>query len=92
MTVFLGDLRVSTNVLDANGARAVGTRVSQAVYNQVLLQGQNYVGPAFVVNNWYIGRYLPLRDHQKKVVGMLYVGARRWILTSWSTISISKWH
>ena len=76
MTVFLGDLRVSTNVLDANGARAVGTRVSQSVYNQVLLQGQNYVGPAFVVNNWYIGRYLPLRDHQKKVVGMLYVGTR----------------
>ena len=76
MTVFLGDLRVSTNVLDANGERAVGTRVSQAVYNQVLLQGQNYVGPAFVVNNWYIGRYLPLRDHQNKVVGMLYVGTR----------------
>ncbi|MGA7194389.1 MAG: cache domain-containing protein [Anaerolineales bacterium] len=76
MTVFLGDLRISTNVLDANGARAVGTRVSEAVYNQVLLQGQSYVGPAFVVNDWYIGRYLPLRDHQNNVVGMLYVGAR----------------
>jgi two-component system, NtrC family, sensor kinase len=76
MTVFLGDLRISTNVLDANGARAIGTRVSQAVYNQVLLQGQNYVGPAFVVNDWYVGRYMPLRDHQKNVVGMLYVGAR----------------
>ena len=76
MTVFLGDLRISTNVLDANGARAIGTRVSQAVYNQVLLQGQNYVGPAFVVNNWYIGRYMPLRDHQNNVVGMIYVGAR----------------
>ena len=76
MTVFLGDLRISTNVLDANGARAIGTRVSQAVYHQVLLQGQNYMGPAFVVNDWYIGRYMPLRDHQNNVVGMLYVGAR----------------
>ena len=76
MTVFLGDLRISTNVLDTNGARAIGTRVSQAIYNQVLLQGQNYIGPAFVVNDWYVGRYMPLRDHQNNVVGMLYVGAR----------------
>jgi len=77
MTVFLGDLRISTNVLDSDGTRAVGTRVSQAVYDQVLLKGQNYVGRAFVVNDWYIGRYLPLRDHRNNVVGMLYVGAKQ---------------
>jgi two-component system NtrC family sensor kinase len=75
-TIFFGDLRVSTNVLDTDGRRAVGTRVSQAVYDQVLVQGQNYVGRAFVVNDWYIGRYLPVRDHRNNVVGMLYVGAR----------------
>jgi two-component system NtrC family sensor kinase len=75
-TVFLGDLRVATNVVDANGTRALGTRVSQAVYDPVLQNGQNYFGRVFVVTDWYIGRYQPLRDHQGNIVGMLYVGAR----------------
>lgn len=75
-TIFFGDLRVSTNVLDTDERRAVGTRVSQAVFDQVLVKGQDYMGRAFVVNDWYTGRYLPLRDHRSNVVGMLYVGAR----------------
>lgn len=75
-TVFLGDLRVSTNVVDSNGKRAVGTRVSQAVYDSVLKNGQVFFGRVFVVNDWYIGKYEPLRDHHNQVIGMLYVGAR----------------
>jgi two-component system NtrC family sensor kinase len=75
-TIFLGDLRVSTNVLDENGVRALGTRVSQAVYDPVLVNNQTYFGRVFVVNNWYIGKYQPLRDHRNHVIGMLYVGAR----------------
>ena len=75
-TVFLGDLRVATNVVDSNGKRAVGTRVSQAVYNPVLRSGQTYFGRVFVVSDWYIGKYQPLRDHRNNVVGILYVGAR----------------
>jgi two-component system, NtrC family, sensor kinase len=75
-TVFLGDLRVSTNVVDTKGARAVGTRVSQAVYDPVLRNGGVYFGRVFVVSDWYIGKYQPLRDHSGSVVGMLYVGAR----------------
>ena len=42
----------------------------------VLGQGRDYVGEAFVVDNIYITRYAPLRDHLGKVVGSLYVGAR----------------
>ncbi|MGZ6317303.1 MAG: sensor histidine kinase, partial [Anaerolineales bacterium] len=75
-TIFLGDLRIATNVRDANGTRAVGTRVSQAVYNPVLLDSQPSFGRVFVVNDWYIGKYEPLHDHRAAVVGMLYVGAR----------------
>jgi two-component system NtrC family sensor kinase len=75
-TVFFGDLRVSTNVLNAGGERAVGTRLSQDVFDVVLRQGQNYKGRAFVVNDWFITRYEPLRDHSGQVVGSLYVGAR----------------
>ena len=76
-TIFFGDLRVSTNVLTQEYRRAIGTRVSQEVGDVVLNQGQEYVGPAFVVNENYITRYDPLRDHMGEVIGILYVGARQ---------------
>jgi two-component system NtrC family sensor kinase len=76
VTVFFGDLRVSTNVPDEAGNRAVGTRVSQEVRQVVLEQGRDYKGKAFVVNETYITRYEPLCDHLGQVVGSLYVGAR----------------
>ena len=75
VTIFFGDLRVSTNVME-KGERAVGTRVSQEVYDVVLEQGRFYPGKAFVVNEWFITRYEPLHDHGGQVVGSLYVGAR----------------
>jgi signal transduction histidine kinase len=76
VTIFLGDLRVSTNVMTGQGTRAVGTRISQEVYDVVLEQARDYVGQAFVVNDTYITRYAPLLDHLGGVVGSLYVGAR----------------
>ncbi|MCS7177882.1 MAG: cache domain-containing protein [Anaerolineae bacterium] len=76
VTIFLGDLRVSTNVTDEAGRRAIGTRLSQAVRQVVLEEKREYVGRAFVVKEWYITRYEPLWDHQGNVVGILYVGAR----------------
>ena len=82
MTIFLGDLRVSTNVENENGSRAVGTRVSQDVFQKVLEQGQDYSGRVFVVNQWYIGSYEPLRDSSNAVVGIMYVGVRETIFDS----------
>ena len=81
-TLFLGDLRVSTNVPGENGGRAVGTRASADVYQKVLVQGQSYSGRVFVVNNWYIGSYEPLRDFQNNIIGMMYVGVRETIFES----------
>lgn len=75
VTVFFGDLRVSTNVMTEENTRAVGTRISQDVFDVVLAEGRDYVGRAFVVNDWYITRYEPLRNHLGRVIGSLYVGA-----------------
>jgi two-component system NtrC family sensor kinase len=77
VTIFFGDLRVSTNVMTEQGERAVGTRVSQEVNDVVLQNGLEYVGTAFVVNEYYITRYEPLLDHQDQTVGILYVGSRQ---------------
>jgi hypothetical protein len=76
-TLFLGDLRVSTNVMAEAGERAIGTRLSEEVSQVVLEQGDEFVGPAFVVNEDYITRYDPLRNHAGEVIGILYVGVRQ---------------
>jgi len=77
VTIFLGDQRVSTNVLDEAGNRAIGTRLAQDVYDVVLIGKREFTGLAYVVNQWYITRYRPLFDHQGQVVGILYVGTRQ---------------
>ncbi len=73
-TIFQGDLRISTNVRNADGKRAIGTRVSQEVYERVLLQGKPWFARAFVVNDWYITAYEPITDITGKIIGILYVG------------------
>ena len=73
-TLFLEDVRVSTNVRLFEDVRALGTRVAAAVRGQVLGQGETWLDRAFVVNDWYISGYLPLTDSYGAYVGMLYVG------------------
>jgi two-component system NtrC family sensor kinase len=73
-TIFLGDLRISTNVIDKEGNRAMGTRAMTEVQEQVLGKGVPWIHRAFVVDDWYITAYEPIRDVQDKIVGMLYVG------------------
>jgi two-component system NtrC family sensor kinase len=74
VTIFQGDVRVATNVQGPDGKRAVGTRVSAEVHDRVLTQGELWQGPAFVVGNWYMSAYEPLRDLEGGIIGMLYVG------------------
>jgi two-component system NtrC family sensor kinase len=73
-TIFLGDLRISTNVLTAEGTRAIGTRVSREVGDRVLAAGHKWTDRAFVVSDWYITAYEPILDLFGDRVGMLYVG------------------
>ncbi len=73
-TIFLDDARISTNVMNANGERAIGTRVSSEVYEQVVIRGEPWVGRAFVVNAWYMTAYEPIRNIKEQIIGMLYVG------------------
>jgi two-component system NtrC family sensor kinase len=73
-TIFLEDVRVSTNVMTREGKRAVGTRVSRQVYDTVYEKGESWIDRAFVVNDWYITAYRPIRDSNRKIIGILYVG------------------
>ncbi|MFN2119678.1 MAG: cache domain-containing protein [Anaerolineales bacterium] len=73
-TIFQDDVRISTNVVNAGGSRAIGTRVTESVYDQVVLRGEPWIGRAFVVNNWYITAYEPIQDFNSQRIGILYVG------------------
>ncbi len=76
VTVFLGDVRISTNVplRRDGGGRALGTRVSKDVRIRVLDRGRQWIDRAFVVDDWYISAYAPLRDVAGQPIGMLYAG------------------
>ncbi len=73
-TIFQHDLRISTNVPNENGERAIGTRVSKEVNDAVLIEGNPWIDRAFVVNLWYITAYEPIKNINNKIIGILYVG------------------
>jgi two-component system NtrC family sensor kinase len=73
-TIFQGDLRISTNVQAKDGSRAVGTRVSAEVSEQLLVKGLPWIARAYVVNAWYKTAYEPIRDIDGNTIGILYVG------------------
>ncbi len=74
VTIFRDDLRIATNVTTAGGKRALGTLMSEEVYDRVILDNKKWIGRAFVVDNWYIAAYEPIPDLEGKPVGSLYVG------------------
>jgi len=73
-------LRVSTNVKKLDGNRATGTYIpdSSPVYKTVM-SGETFRGKAYVVNDWYLTAYKPMKDASGKIVAVIYVG--RHILT-----------
>lgn len=73
-TIFQHDLRISTNVKNVNGKRAIGTRVSNEVNQAVLKEGKPWIDRAFVVNDWYITAYEPIKNVDMEIIGILYVG------------------
>ncbi|MGF1710950.1 cache domain-containing protein [Vibrio kagoshimensis] len=97
VTVFLDDLRVSTNVplnSDDKAGRAIGTRVSHDVHSKVLNRGEEWLDRAYVYDAWYITAYQPILDQYNNVIGMLYTGYLIWplietYLTNLGEISIT---
>jgi len=73
-TIFQEDVRISTNVYNKDGSRAIATRLAENVYNRVVLEGELWTGRAYVVNDWYITAYEPIRDIDGQIIGVLYVG------------------
>ncbi|MCR5657059.1 MAG: methyl-accepting chemotaxis protein [Butyrivibrio sp.] len=75
-TLFFGDTRYVTTLADAeSGKRMEGTQASETVVNEVIKQGNTYLAENFELagQNWY-AYYLPIKNSDGSVVGMLFVG------------------
>lgn len=86
-TIFLrmneaGDmLRYASNVRNKTGQRAIGTYIPRQMSDggknpvvEKVLNGETFVGRAFVVDQWYVTAYRPWRDQEGRVAGMIYTG------------------
>ena len=74
VTIFLNDTRISTNVVEQNGNRAVGTKASDEVINTVLKKGETFTGKTKVLGNDTMTQYSPIKDANGNIIGMWFVG------------------
>ncbi|MCL6558378.1 MAG: diguanylate cyclase [Firmicutes bacterium] len=73
-TIFLGDVVIATTVPGPSGKPETAARVPEPVRKTVLNEGQPYYGSAALAGKPYQTAYLPLRNANGEVVGILYVG------------------
>ncbi|NMC75155.1 MAG: methyl-accepting chemotaxis protein, partial [Geobacteraceae bacterium] len=76
-TIFLGDRRVSTNVLTPDGARAVGTVLDGPPRDALFRDGKPYRGEAVILGVPYFTAYDPIRNAAGEVIGALFVGVKK---------------
>lgn len=74
ITVFYGNTRYMTSILDAQGNRAIGTTASEEVTGKVLDGQQEYFSSDANVNGAaYFGYYIPIIENGNSV-GMVFAG------------------
>ncbi|MBO4377170.1 MAG: methyl-accepting chemotaxis protein [Lachnospiraceae bacterium] len=75
-TIFYGDTRIITTILKSDGSgRLVGTQATDAVINQTLKGGQDFLGTNVTINNKpYFAYYTPLKNSDGSIVGMCFAG------------------
>jgi len=74
ITVFYGNTRYMTSILDAQGNRAIGTTASEEVARKVLDGQQEYFSSDANVNGAaYFGYYIPIIENGNSV-GMVFAG------------------
>ena len=76
VTIFYGDTRYMSSIIDENGQRIIGTQAGPRAIENVLGKGEEFFATDAVVNNAdYFGYYIPLLDFQtNEVIGMVFAG------------------
>lgn len=77
-TVFWGSTRMSTTIRNEDEERTVGSASSLEVQDAVLQDGKEYFSDNVFVNDVpYFGQYMPLKNSDDTIVGMIFVGKPR---------------
>ena len=76
-TVFQGNTRVSTNVLNDQGFRAVGTKLIGPAYDALFKEGKPYRGEAVILGVPYLTAYDPIMNSKGAIIGVLFVGVEK---------------
>jgi methyl-accepting chemotaxis protein len=70
-------IRVSTNIVDKEGERAVGTYIpSSSPVSRTVMQGRDYKGIARILGEEYLTLYHPVEDQQGEVIAVIFVGTK----------------
>ena len=90
-TIFWRDKRIMTTVENQYGVSAVGTKAGPDVVSTVLEQGNSYYSNKIDINGTpYIGYYMPIKNDDNTVVGMIFAGKNR-NLVYWKVITVLLW-
>lgn len=76
-TIFMGNTRVSTNVMKPEGGRAIGTKLEGTAYDAVFKEGKAYRGEAVILGEQYFTAYDPIKNAKGEVIGALFTGVKR---------------
>ncbi len=75
VTIFLGNERCLTTLVDNKGKRLIGSRVSNEVEKAVFGEGREYFSESVdVMGARYFGYYVPIRNDVDEVVGISFAG------------------
>jgi methyl-accepting chemotaxis protein len=70
-------IRVSTNIVNKEGERAVGTYIpSSSQVSRTVMQGKDYKGIARILGEEYLTLYHPVKDQQGEVTAVIFVGTK----------------
>lgn len=74
-TLFLGDTRASTTIIDNKGERVIGTKITdQRVIDSIFKNEEPFFGQVTLFGKLYDTAYSPLKNPDGKVVGILFLG------------------
>lgn len=76
-TIFMGNVRVATNIMRSDGTRAIGTRMIGPAYQAIFREGTRYRGEADILGTPYFTAYDPIRDVHGRIIGALFVGVKQ---------------
>ena len=73
-SIFLGDVRVCSNLPLNKGLSAIGTRLDPEVFKEIREKKSDYLARINVGDRWYLAGYSALYNSQKKIIGVLGIG------------------